>query len=76
MPKIAVYTKENCMQCKMTKRFLTEKNVEFEEKDTTSNPEYVSFLKENGFLSLPVVEVDGQPQFSNFRPDALKELVG
>ena len=33
MKKVVVYTKNNCMQCKMTKRFLSENGVEFEERN-------------------------------------------
>ena len=34
MKTITLYTKNNCPQCKMTKRFLTQKDVTFEEEST------------------------------------------
>lgn len=72
---LVVYTKNNCIQCKMTKRFLKQNNVEFEERNITVEPQYVDYLKEKGFQSVPVIENNSEPIISGFRPDQLKELV-
>ncbi|HIW72374.1 MAG TPA: glutaredoxin-like protein NrdH [Candidatus Levilactobacillus faecigallinarum] len=74
--KVTIYSKNNCMQCKMTKRFLTEHNVDFEERNINQNPEYVTYLKEQGFQSLPVVEAAGHKAFFGFRPDQLQQIAG
>ncbi|GAA6237301.1 redoxin NrdH [Apilactobacillus micheneri] len=74
MEKVTVYSKNNCMQCKMTKRFLGEHNIEFVEKNINEQPEYVDYLKEKGFMSLPVVEAEGMNAISGFRPDQLSQL--
>ena len=74
--KVTVYSKNNCMQCKMTKRFLSEHNVEFEEHNISQNPEYVSYLKDHGFQAVPVVEAPGVPAFYGFRPDQLTKIAG
>ena len=50
--KVTIYSKNNCMQCKMTKRFLSEHNVEFEERNINQHPEYVSYLKDKGFQAV------------------------
>ncbi|WP_268912790.1 glutaredoxin-like protein NrdH [Lentilactobacillus sp. SPB1-3] len=74
MAKITVYSKNNCMQCKMTKRYLTEHNISFEEHNINEQPEYVDYLKQRGFMAVPVVDVDGQQAFSGFRPDQLQSI--
>ncbi|SMS13675.1 redoxin NrdH [Levilactobacillus zymae] len=74
--KVTIYSKNNCMQCKMTKRFLTEHNVAFEERNISQNPEYVTYLKAQGFQSLPVVEATGHKAFLGFRPDQLQQIAG
>ncbi|CAJ1225846.1 MULTISPECIES: redoxin NrdH [Lactiplantibacillus] len=74
MKKVTVFTKNNCMQCKMTKKFLVAHNVAFEEKNINTNPEYVDYLKNQGFQAVPVVEITGEDSIAGFRPDALKQL--
>lgn len=74
MKKVTVFTKNNCMQCKMTKKFLTAHNIAFEEKNINTNPEYVDYLKNQGFQAVPVVEINGESTIAGFRPDALKQL--
>lgn len=74
---INVFTKENCMPCKATKRWLNEHGFKFNE---LSIPEYADILRESGHLSAPVVSIifeDGQEEtFSGgFNPTRLKELL-
>ncbi|KRM69449.1 hypothetical protein FD06_GL001119 [Apilactobacillus ozensis DSM 23829 = JCM 17196] len=57
----------------MTKKFLEEHNVEFIEKNINEEPEYIDYLKEKGFMSLPVVEAN-EFEISGFRPDKLSQL--
>lgn len=64
------------MQCKMAKRYLSERNVEFEERNINEQPEYVDYLKNRGFMALPVIDVEGQEAFSGFRPDQLQIIAG
>lgn len=73
MAKVTIYSRNNCMQCKMTKRFLTEHHVDFIEHNINENPQYVDYLKNRGFQSLPVIET-ADTQFSGFRPDKLQQL--
>ncbi|MSE22401.1 NrdH-redoxin, partial [Lactobacillus parabuchneri] len=51
MAKITLYSKNNCMQCKMTKRYLSEHNVEFEEHNINEQPQYIDYLKQRGFMA-------------------------
>lgn len=72
--KIRIFSKVNCMQCKMVKRFLDDKKVEYTEIDVEQQPEMIDYIKSLGFQSLPVVEADDKA-FSGFRPNELKTLV-
>lgn len=74
MDNVTVYSKNNCMQCKMTKRYLTEHNVDFQEINVSNQPEYVDYLKNLGYQSVPVVMLDDADPIVGFRPDELKEL--
>ncbi|WP_413627580.1 glutaredoxin-like protein NrdH [Fructilactobacillus vespulae] len=75
MKPITVFTKNNCIQCKMTKRFLEQHNVDFVEKNTSDNQDYINYLKDQGFQAVPVVESNVDDSFSGFQPDRLKQLI-
>ena len=70
---LTIFTKNGCIQCKMTKRFLTEHNIAFEEHNINNQPQYLDYLKQQGFQSVPVV-MSQTTTVVGFRPDALKEL--
>ena len=70
---VKVYSKNNCMQCKMTKRYLTENQISFEEINIDNEPEALGFLKDQGFQRVPVI-FGGQQAIIGFRPDQLKAL--
>ena len=59
-----LYTKDNCIQCKMTKKFLMENNIEFGEHNISDHPEYINYLKEKGLRTVPVLEQDHAPMVS------------
>lgn len=52
---ITVYTKNNCMPCKMTKRKLQELGVNYHERNIDEEPEHLEYLMLCGLRSLPVV---------------------
>ena len=66
---IKLFSKNNCMQCKMAKRFLSENQIAFEEINIDNEPEALEFLKEQGFQSVPVIT-----SIIGFRPDQLRQL--
>ena len=70
---IKLFSKNNCMQCKMAKRFLTQNQISFEEINIDIHPEAIDWLKENGFQTVPVVTSD-VATIVGFRPDQLKLL--
>lgn len=72
---VIVYTKPDCQPCKATARFLNERGIPFEEKDTT-DPAYLAEAKALGYMGAPVVVVVPAPGESvshwyGFRPDLL-----
>ncbi|AYW45501.1 glutaredoxin-like protein NrdH [Tetragenococcus koreensis] len=70
---ITLFSKNNCMQCKMTKRFLAENNISFEEVNIDNEPNALDWLKEQGFQSVPVITSDATTVVG-FRPDQLRQL--
>lgn len=73
--ELVLYTKDNCIQCKMTKRFLEQNHIDFEERNISNQPEYIDYLKSQGFQSVPVLENNSKPIINGFRPDKLKQLI-
>lgn len=75
MKPITLYTKDNCPQCNMTKKFLVDKNVVFNEINLDTDPQHVESLKAQGFQSVPVItSADAKVTIVGFRPDQLRTL--
>ncbi|HFI0394386.1 TPA: glutaredoxin-like protein NrdH [Streptococcus suis] len=71
---VTIYSKNNCVQCKMSKKFLDEHNVAYKEINLDEQPEYIEHVKSLGFSSAPVIETENEV-FSGFQPTKLKALV-
>lgn len=72
-----VYTKNNCPQCEMTKRVLTELGVKFDTINVEENEEALRYVKDTlGFSAMPVIVAEGRTPFTGFQPDKLNELKG
>lgn len=71
---VTVYSKNNCVQCKMTKRFLEQHNVAFKEINLDEEPEFIEHVKGLGFSAAPVIETEND-SFSGFQPAKLKTLI-
>lgn len=74
MSKITVFSKNNCMQCRMTKKFLEENKVDFIEINLDEQPEKIDYVKSLGVTSAPIIEA-GDVVFSGFQPTKLKEII-
>lgn len=77
---LTVYSKPRCMQCEMTKIWLTQNKIPFEAVDIEANPGAFELLKHYGFTSLPVVVIDDEFEDSNktwmgFQVDKLERLI-
>lgn len=56
MAQVKMYTKIPCPYCVNAKRLLTEKNIDFEEIDLTSNPDELDRLRnETGWRTVPMI---------------------
>ncbi|CAH1856055.1 glutaredoxin-like protein NrdH [Convivina praedatoris] len=73
MLAVTVYTKNNCVQCKMTKKFLDQKGIEYQEINISQETQYIDQLREKGFRQTPVV-MSGELNFSGFRPSELEKI--
>ena len=78
---IKVYSKNNCIQCEMTKMWLTQNKIPFETVDTEANPEALELLSHYGWQTLPVVSIDDElsdkeKTWAGCQIDKLEELVG
>ncbi|WP_071130764.1 glutaredoxin-like protein NrdH [Enterococcus timonensis] len=68
-----VYSKNNCVQCKMVKRYLEAHDVPFQEINIDEQPEKIAWLKSLGLVSVPVVFYQDD-MIVGFNPDRLKAL--
>lgn len=57
---ITVYSRPNCMQCEMTKMWLNQNKIGFENVDIEANPGALELLKHYGYGSLPVIVIDDE----------------
>ena len=75
MKKVEIYTSDTCIQCKKAKEYLRNNNIEFVEYNISSNQEYKRELIKKGYLSVPVIVVDGQ-DILGFDLSRIKQLTG
>ena len=72
---LKVYTKNNCPQCKMTKRMLTSLHIDFEGINLDENPDAIDEVKAMGFKAVPVVVPVHDEAFSGFNINKIRALV-
>lgn len=77
---LTVYSKPRCMQCEMTKIWLNQNKIEYENVDIEANPVAFELLKHYGFTSLPVVVIDDEftdpkKAWTGFQVDRLERLM-
>ncbi len=71
--KVIVYTTNDCIECTMVKKVLSEEGVPFEARNITTNPEYQKEVEKYGFLGVPITVV-GQRAVKGFTNE-LKDLM-
>lgn len=77
---LTVYSKPNCIQCKMTKMWLTQNKIPFETIDIVSNPGALELVRHYGWQALPVVAIDDElsdksKAWAGFQIDKLEALL-
>ncbi|KPJ69734.1 glutaredoxin [candidate division WOR-1 bacterium DG_54_3] len=61
MANVKVYSTPTCPYCKMTKQFLTENGIQFEDVDVSSNQNAAQeMISKSGQMGVPVIDIDGQ----------------
>ena len=74
MNKVTVYTKKNCPQCIMTKKYMDALDIEYETIDVADNEEARECVKSLGFQTLPVVVAENGEAWFGFRPENIDLL--
>lgn len=72
---IQIYTKNNCMPCKMTKNWLKNNGIEYHENNVDEDLDAFNYLLANNLRTLPVVFNDGELLAMGFQPQKLKTLL-
>ena len=58
---VKVYSTATCPYCKMTKEFLTQKDIAFEDVDVGQDKEAAKeMVEKSGQMSVPVIDIDGK----------------
>ena len=61
MSKVTIYTTPSCVYCKMTKAFFKENNVQYDEKDvSTDATARDEMIAKSNQMGVPVIDVDGE----------------
>lgn len=68
-----VYTKDNCVQCDMTKRLMDKVGIEYDIVNISQNPEALDKLIELGYRAAPVVITEND-SWAGFNPDKIADL--
>lgn len=71
---ITIYSKPNCMQCEMAKRYLNDKGVKSKEINVFEDGKALAMLRDKGFSEMPVVDIDGEFH-TGFQPNILAKVV-
>lgn len=66
---IEIYTKNNCMPCKMTKNWFRNNEVNFKETNVDNDLDALNYLIENNLRTLPVVFDDSEIISLGFAPN-------
>ena len=74
--KITVYSKPNCQACDLTKTWLDNNDVSYAAIDAYEDEQAMAELQKHGFMSFPVVTVNGFDRaWTGFELDRLEELL-
>lgn len=72
---IKLYTKNDCIQCTMTKKLLNKDNIKYEEINVEENSDVLEDLKSRGFKSLPVLSYNDKEYIVGFQVDKLRAFI-
>lgn len=83
---VYVYTKPNCVQCRMVKKYLNNKEIPFVEINIENDENIIEFLKGQGISSAPAIfygetdknnglRLEDATKFTGNNQNELKKLV-
>ncbi len=73
---VTIYTTPTCVYCKMTKGFLAQNNIKYEERDvSTDDKAREEMVQKSGQFGVPVIDIDGKIVVG-FDRARLTELLG
>ncbi len=75
MGKVVVYSSDTCPYCVAAKQFLQSNNVEFTEKNISTDSSARTELMKMGHMGVPVILVDDN-EIVGFDEPKLKSLLG
>jgi glutaredoxin 3 len=59
--KVTIYSTPSCPFCMMTKRFMKENNIDFEDIDvSTDQAKAQEMVRKSGRMAVPIVDIDGE----------------
>lgn len=74
--KVTVYSKPNCGACDITKQWLDSNNLPYAAVDAYEDEQAMAELQKHGFMSFPVVTVNGFDRaWTGFELNRLEELL-
>lgn len=74
MANVVVYTSNTCPYCTLAKNYLSEKGIEYTEKNVQTDKDARKELMSMGHMGVPVLLVDGQ-EVVGFDKEKLDELL-
>ncbi len=72
---VVIYTSNTCGYCHAAKDYLQSINVEYTEKNVSTDPAARKELIQKGFMGVPVIVVDGET-IQGFDKAKLESLLG
>ena len=75
MANVVVFSSDTCPYCTLAKQFLSNNNIEFTEKNVSSDTEARKELMKMGHMGVPVILVDEQ-EIVGFDEPKLRSLLG
>jgi len=74
MSKVTIYTSNTWPHCVTAKEYLSEKGVDYEEKNVQTDPSARKELVKMGYMAVPVIIVNGET-IVGFDKGRLEELL-
>ena len=75
MKKVIIYTTSWCPFCELTKEFLKEKGIEYEEKNVENDLQArEEMIQKSGQLGVPVIDIEGKI-IIGYSPEEIEEAL-